>query len=363
MDRTDLYRPPTSLLDLDDDDEPAPWLVERPAPGTAILDPALVNHGQLVSALDPEVKPVSSLYPGRRQSTFSEPGGDTATPCSETKGGDNDTALQLSGDNSLRPRPSLLSPEAQARLAEQAQLADHYSRIQAGQFKLDLDFVLVHANRKGFHPGKLRQGRDGKKYRSVAPSDWARFFVRIKLNGEHWKVNLAPPEIWAVQCGDPIGERRSRVAGPVTYYREIIEGYLEQADPDAPPHEDKLWLGLLWRGKPGDPDFSRGPRYTESDMTWIVIETDEDLKPISAQVGCVLPSWHDEAAGDPGASQEVDLVERQTKRQIWREKAGRTEGRDPVMKWVWFKPGYVLTDEDKAVVSPKDSDLAATDED
>jgi len=299
------------------------------------------------------VQRVSSLGVGRRHEFCSNQGGDNSLGLTASfTGGDNVPALQTSGDNSLRPGPSIVPSEVEARLAEHARLADHYQRIQSGLFRLDLDFALVHFNRKGFHPGKPRKSRDGAVYPSAAPSDWSRFFARIKLNGEHWKANLAPPEIWALQLGEPVGKRRSRVAGPVNFYKEIIEAHLEQVNPDTPPHEGKVWLGLLWRGKPGDPGFSRGPRYRDADMTWIAVRTDEALRPVKVEIGCALPSWHDDAAADPGILVEVPLVERRTKRQIRLEATGRAEGRDPAAKWLWFRPGYVMTAEDRAVVSP-----------
>jgi hypothetical protein len=357
MSRSFTYQPPNALPDLyDEDEELAPWQVDQPAREAACADPTPADQARLVSALDSEVKLVSSLVPyGRRQPLRSETSGDTAEPC--RTGGDNDSSPQTSGDNSLRPGPSLVSPETEARLAEQARLVAHYDRVRSGQFKLDLDFVLLHLNRKGFHPGKPRRGRDGTQYPSAAPSDWARFFARLKLNGEHWKVNLAPPEIWALQYDAPVGKRRSRIAGPVAHYREIIEAYLGQTDPDVPPHEGRVWLGLLWRDKPGDPGFSRGPRYHDSDMTWVVVHTNDDLKPVTLEVGCALPSWHDDATGDPGVVEMVSLVERETKRQIRQDKAGQTADRDRLLKWVYFRPGYVMTAADKALVSPKGQEI------
>jgi hypothetical protein len=137
-----------------------------------------------------------SLGSGRRHEFCSNQGGDNSLGLTASfTGGDNVPALQTSGDNSLRLEPSLVPPEVEARLAEHARLVEHYQRIQSGLFRLDLDSALVHFNRKGFHPGKPRKSRDGAVYPSAAPSDWSRFFARIKLNGEHWKANLAPPEI------------------------------------------------------------------------------------------------------------------------------------------------------------------------
>ena len=200
-------------------------------------------------------------------------------------------------------------------------------------------------------------------YPSAAPSDWARFFVRVKLSGEHWKVNVCPPEIWGLQLGEPVGKRRSRVAGPVEHYREVIESYLEQADLETPPHEGKVWIGFLWRDRPGDPGFSRGPRYREADMTWVVVHTDDNLTPVRVLVACVLPSWHDDAARDLGVMVEIPLVERKTKRQIRMEATGRAEGRAPAAKWLWFKPGYIMTAEDRAIVSPGGNNPTGGDED
>jgi hypothetical protein len=326
MPRFSTHQPLCSLVDLyeDEDQELAPWQVNWPVQEAPYADPARADQARLVSALDPEVKLVSSLVPGngRRQPLRSEASGDTAEPC--RTGGDNDSSPQTSGDNSLRPGPSLVSPDADARLAEQARLATHYNRVRSGQFKLDLDFALVHVNRKGFHPGKPRRGRDGTQYPSAAPSDWSKFFARLKLNGEHWKVNLAPPEIWALQYDAPVGKRRSRIAGPVAHYRQIIEAYLRQTDPNVPPHEGRVWLGLLWRDKPGDPRFSRGPRYHDSDMTWVVVHTSDDLKPITLEIGCMLPSWHDDAS----VFETVSLVERETKQ----DKTGQTADRDRLLK-------------------------------
>jgi hypothetical protein len=364
MDRNPLYRPPKPLLDGEDDDEIAPWQAERLAREAMHSDPAPVDQARLVSARVQEVQDVSSLGQGRRHDFHSGTGGDNSLGLTASfTGGDNVPALQTSGDNSLGLTPSLVPPEVEARLVEQARLAAHYDRVRSGKFTLDLDFALVHVNRKGFHPGKPRRGRDGATYPSAAPSDWARFFIRIKLNSEHWKVNLAPPEIWSLQYGDPVGKRRSRVAGPVAYYREVIETYLGQADLEVPPHEGRVWLGLLWRGRPGDPSFSRGPRYPESDVTWIVLYTDDNLKPVRIEVACILPSWHDDAAGDQGVMVEVPLTERKTKRQIRREKSGKPDGQDAAMKWVWFKSGYVMTEEDKAVVSPGGKNSVGDDED
>jgi hypothetical protein len=364
MDRNPLYRPPTPLLDGEDDDELAPWEAERHAREAIHRDSNPIGPDRLVSARNLEVQRVSSLGLGRRHEFCSNQGGDNSLDLSASfTGGDNVPALQTSGDNSLRLEPSLVPPEVEARLAEHARLADHYQRIQSGLFRLDLDFALVHFNQKGFHPGKPRKSRDGTVYPSAAPSDWARFFVRVKLNGEHWKVNVCPPEIWGLQLGEPVGKRRSRVAGPVACYREVIETYLGQAAPEVPPHESRVWLGLVWRGKPGDPAFSRGPRYREADMTWIIVRTDDDLKPIKLEIACLLPSWHEDAAMDAGVMVEVSLVERKTKRQIGREKSGRAEGRNPAAKWLWFRPGYVMTAEDRAVVSPGGNSPASGDED
>jgi hypothetical protein len=354
MDRNPLYKPSKPLLDGEDDDEIAPWQAERLAREAMHSNPAPVDQARLVSARVQEVQDVSSLALGRRHDFHSDTGGDNSLGL---------TASFTGGDNSLGLKPSLVSPEIEARLAEHARLTAHYHRVRSGLFRLDLDFVLVHINRKGFHPGKIRRGRDGKKYPSAAPSDWSRFFARLKLNGEHWKVNLAPPEIWALQYGDPIGKRRSRVAGPVGYYQKLIEYYCGQVDPNVPPHEGKIWLGLLWRGKPGDPGFSRGPRYPESDMTWVVLYTDDHLKPVRIEVACILPSWHDDAASDQGVMVETPLTERKTKRQIQRKKSGKPDEQDAVMKWIWFKSDYVMTEEDKAVVSPGGYNMAASDGD
>jgi len=364
MDRNSLYRPTMPLLNGEDNDEIAPWEAERLAREAMHSDPAPVNQARLVSARDQEVQNVSSLGQGRRHEFHSSMGGDNSLGLTASlTGGDNVPALQTSGDSSLGLTPSLISPEVEARLAEHARLTAHYHRVRSGLFRLDLDFVLVHINRKGFHPGKIRRGRDGKKYPSAAPSDWSRFFARLKLNGEHWKVNLAPPEIWALQCGDPIGKRRSRVAGPVGYYQKLIEYYCGQVDPNVPPHEGKIWLGLLWRGKPGDPGFSRGPRYPESDLTWVVLHVDDRLKPVRIEVACILPSWHDDAASDQGVMIEVPLTERKTKQQIRREKSGKAVGQDAVMKWVYFRQGYGMTAEDRAVVSPGANNPVGDDED
>jgi hypothetical protein len=251
MDRNPLYRPPTPLLDGEDDDELAPWEAERHAREAIHRDPDPIGPDRLVSARNPEVQRVSSLWPGRRHEFCSDQSGDNSLGLTASfMGGDNVPALQTSGDNSLRLEPSLVPPEVEARLAEHARLADHYQRIRAGLFRLDLDFVLVHANRKGYHPGKPRRSRDGTGYPSAAPSDWSRFFARIKLNGEHWKVNMCPPEIWALQLGEPVGKRRSRVAGPVNFYKEIIEAHLEQVNPNTPPHEGKVWLGCCGEVSP-----------------------------------------------------------------------------------------------------------------
>ena len=60
MDRNPLYRPPTSLLD-GEDDEIAPWEAERLAREAIHRDPDPIGPDRLVSARNPEVQRVSSL--------------------------------------------------------------------------------------------------------------------------------------------------------------------------------------------------------------------------------------------------------------------------------------------------------------
>src|SRR4051812_9980437 len=101
MDRNPLYRPPTSLLD-GEDDEIAPWEAERLAREAIHRDPDPIGLDRLVSARDSEGQLVSSLWPGRRHEFCSDPGGDNSLGLTASfTSGDNVPAPQASGDNSL----------------------------------------------------------------------------------------------------------------------------------------------------------------------------------------------------------------------------------------------------------------------
>jgi hypothetical protein len=97
MDRNLRYKPPTLLLDGEDDDEIAPWEAERLAREAMHRDPDPIGPDRLVSARNPEVQRVSSLGLGRRHEFCSDQGGDNSLGL---------TASFTGGDNSLRLEPS-----------------------------------------------------------------------------------------------------------------------------------------------------------------------------------------------------------------------------------------------------------------
>nr|WP_137115233.1 hypothetical protein [Azospirillum argentinense] len=248
-----------------------------------------------------------------------------------------------------------LHPEFVAEAERYREEAAHFQRIQEGRFELELGFAIVHFNHRGFQPHKWRKERDGSRYRSTAPTDWSRYFGWLRLNGRLWKFNAAPPAIWLAQLMEPSGQpgkrRRSRVYWDVARYEDLLWAAFDEqmAQPELSPEQSPIWLGMLYAGRPGDQDFHAGPRYWQSDRTFVVIRHGLNGRPTEFQVGCLLPSDQD----DTGMAIRVPLLEEQTKSSTRDQRRGHAGPRDDhQFKWTHMPRGVVFTAEERERMCP-----------
>lgn len=205
-------------------------------------------------------------------------------------------------------------------------------------------FLFCELNRHfrsgGFQVGQ-RKRRDGTFGPSLAPSDYAKFFGSVKVGDYVYKWTASPPLIWLHHI-TPDDKGKIRARHEVRRYTDIITALAqEQAqDKEREPHDPKVWLGLVYEGRYGDPNWIGGPRYP-NDRSFVMVECDAYGAPTTFRFISVLP----EDAGDQQAiGIEFPLSQGMTKAR--KDRLGRPV--KPTMKWYWRDPGYTITPEDAA---------------